>query len=62
MTEPLNSNVYIYIFFFLAASGLSCSMQDLLCIMLDLFLVIHVDSLVVALRLSCCAACGILVP
>ena len=46
---------------YLAASGLSCSIQDPCCVTRDLSL--HcADTLVVARGLSCSMACGILVP
>ena len=45
---------------YLAASGLSCGLLDLCCLMQDLSLQ-HMDSLVVACGLSCSVICGILV-
>ena len=45
---------------YLAASGLSCSIQDLPCVMQDLSLWCT-DSLIAILGLSCSTACGILV-
>ena len=47
--------------FFLAGSGLSFDLRELLCILRDLSLQ-HTNSLVMARVLSCSVACGILVP
>ena len=49
------------LFIYLVVSGLSCSTQDLCCILQDLLLRPK-DSLLVALRPSCFTAWGILVP
>ena len=46
---------------YLAVSGLNCSTWDLPCITWD-FSVWRMDSLVEARGLSCCSACGILIP
>ena len=51
----------LFFFFFLAVLGLSCSMQDVCCIIRDLSLWLT-GSLVVAWGLSYSEECGILVP
>ena len=66
---------FVFNFFLLAASGLSCGTKELCCVMWDISLwstlcscstrllwLQHVGSLVVACRLPCSAACGISVP
>ena len=54
--------LFKYLFIYLAALGLSCSMGDLRCGMWGLSLWYAGFSLVAAHRLSCPVACGILVP
>ena len=64
MVQSYFSFIYflnIYLFIYLAVSGLRCSMQDLRCGVWDLSLR-HAGSLVAARSLSCPTACGILVP
>ena len=54
-----------FICIYLAASGLSCGMQDLCCVMCNLLLwhtVMTASSVAAVSGLSCSRACGILVP